>query len=131
MQPTRALRARSSVLARVGIAAVVGAVLVAIPAGHARAADDHSAARTIDDAPVTALADRLAESQRDAHARLRALMQTAIERTSQRVLEARRRMDLVVQWSEGLDALASPSKPSGRPQRLEVVTDTHDPLAGL
>lgn len=137
-----------SPLARLGFAALAGAVLVGAPLHEARAADHRGGAEG--DAPITALGEQLAATQRNAGARLKGLVQQALDRAAQRMQEVRFGMERVVTFGHGLDGLAAlddsaleePAEDEGaeadeptpapkRPRRLEYVEETNDPLAGL
>lgn len=132
MRPTpAALRTRSSALVRLGVAAVAATVLMGIPTAHA--ADEEPTTLATHDMPVTALAERLAATRRDAGERLRSLATDALARTASRMSEARERMELALASLERWEPEESEARPAhkGRANKLEIVTGTDDPLAGL
>jgi hypothetical protein len=142
MRPTSAFLPRLAPLARFGVAAVVGTVLVGMPMSDARAEDDGSTTLADDSAPLMALAEQLATTRRDTEQRLRGLVHDAFARTVERVHEARRGMEAVVTFGYGIEGLASldasafaeeddaTTEPE-RPRRLEYAEGANDPLAGL
>lgn len=122
----------------------MGVVLAGMPTARAIAAehrDDTSASD--DDAPITTLGEQLVARRRDAGERLRGLMQAALERTVQRVHEARSGMERVLVLGYGLDELADAEQLDDaqhdgdatgereQPRRFEYAEATNDPLAGL
>lgn len=138
MRPTHAaFRPRSSALVRLGVAAVAATVLMGIPTARAHAADEEPSALATRDMPVTVLAERLEATRRDAGERLRALAADAFARTASRMSEARLRMELVLASLDSWEPVETDARPvhrpthGGRTNKLEIVTGTDDPLAGL
>lgn len=139
MRPNQDLRSSRFSLARLGVSALVGVVLAGMPTARALAAehrDDASASTSDDhDAPITTLGEQLVARRRDAGERLRGLMQAALERTVQRVQEARSGMERALALGSGLAELAEQvdDAPAEReqPRRFEYAEETNDPLAGL
>lgn len=138
MRPNQDLRSSRFSLTRLGFAALVGVVLTGMPTAHALAAehrDDTSASDDHHDAPITMLGEQLVARRRDAGERLRGLVQAALERTVQRVHEARSGMERALALGYGLAELAEQvdDAPAERkqPRRFEYVEETNDPLAGL
>jgi hypothetical protein len=157
MDTTFKLRPRMSLIARLGMATVAGALLVGAPLSEAHAANDRTGVD--DDAPITVLGEQLAAKQRDAGALLRGMVQQAFDRTGQRMQEARFGMEKVLTFGYGIEGLAAvdfsaleepaaeeteveetevesaeveePKTEAKRPRRLEYAEDTNDPLAGL
>lgn len=135
MQPHRALRVRTSFLARharlarLGATAVVATLLAGIPSRHAQAADEQPASLANADAPITALADRLDATRRETEQRLHALVHEALRRAAQRVHDTRRGMARMLDLGHALVTTEAPA--TKRPPRLDYVTNTNDPLAGL
>lgn len=106
MERTLAPRLRMSPLARLGLAAVAGAVLVGAPMARAHAADARMVAHAdTSDEPLTLLRHQLAEHRRDAGERLRGLVLGALDRTAQHVQDARRGMEKLVTFGYGLDGI--------------------------
>lgn len=139
------------------MAALAGVVLVGAPLSQAHAAEGRLGAD--DEAPITALGEQLAAKQRDAGALLKGLVQQMLDRTGQRMQDARGGMEKVLTFGYGLEGLAEldfsaveeppvedaevetaevesaeveePKADAKRPRRLEYAEDTNDPLAGL
>jgi hypothetical protein len=145
MRPNQDLRSSLSPLVRLGVSALVGVVLAGVPTARAFAAEhrDDTSASDDDDSPITTLGEQLVARQRDAGDRLRGLMQAALERTVERVHEARSGMERVLALGYGLEELADAEQvddaqhddgataESKQPRRFEYAEETNDPLAGL
>lgn len=143
MNTTRALRTRSSCFARLGTAALVGAVLAGAPIARAHAGQE-GPALAAEGSPAS-LVEQAHAARREASERLQRLALEALERTAARMHDARLRMELVVTLGRGFASFADPEAwadadgdepaaapaPKGRARRLEVSTDTDDLLAGL
>lgn len=124
--------------------AIAAGLFMAAPAAPARAADGHQGAAGVADAELVAFSQRL-ESRREAATRLAVdVLGRALGRGADRAAEARETMERVLTWGYGFEGLAmvDPSVFEGprdegetaEPEsshRLEFVTDTNDPLAGL
>ena len=145
METTLTLRHRLSSLARLGVVAVVGALLVGAPVSRAHAAEERATAAT-EDALLRTLGEQLGAT-RAASERLRVLVHETFMLTIQRMHEARRGMERVITFDHDLEepasieasAVAEPedeatepaSSEPERPRRFEYVEGSNDPLAGL
>jgi hypothetical protein len=143
MNHLRALLPRPSVLASVGMATM--ALFLMAPVATASAAEDDPEPSMSDDtnAPLTVLRERITASSDDAAQHLGQLLQDAFDRSSNRIIEARRQMELVVTFGHGIEGfmqldesafgVSEGDEPSVREaqDRFQYVEDTTDPLAGL
>lgn len=128
-----------------GVMAIAAGLFVTAPVASARAADHQSEAEGIEDAELIALGQRI-HRQREAFTDVAVkCVRHALGRSAERVGAARERVELVLTWGYGFEGLAlvdpsifagpadedesAPAAPS-RP-RLDIVTGTNDPLAGL
>ncbi|MCX4246397.1 hypothetical protein [Paraliomyxa miuraensis] len=138
LQAKLGLRPRSSILGRLGLTALVTAALAGAPTSQAHAAENLTE-YPASDAPLLELRDMLRTTGLDARARMQALVSAAFHRTALRMDVARDRMERMVgfeAWeadhADDDDAtLDQPPTPTRNSGRLEYVTDTNDPLAGL
>ncbi|MEM9455986.1 MAG: hypothetical protein AAGF11_17530 [Myxococcota bacterium] len=127
-----------------GIVAIAAGLLMTAPIASARAADHQSEADGIEDAELLAFGQRFLQ-RREALADVAVeCVRDALGRSAERVGEAANRMELVLTWGYGIDGLAwvDPSvfagpadkdeaAPASSRRRLDIVTGTNDPLAGL
>jgi hypothetical protein len=105
MDTTFKLRPRMSLIARLGMATVAGALLVGAPLSEAHAASNRTGVD--DDAPITVLGEQLAAKQRDAGAMLKGIVQQALDRAGQRMHAARSGMEQMLTFGYGLEGLAA------------------------
>ncbi|MCH9685482.1 MAG: hypothetical protein K0V04_28880 [Deltaproteobacteria bacterium] len=141
-KPTTTLH-RSSLRA-CGVVAFAGAMLTAALPASAHAADTDSNVQGVSDAQLVELGERMTATRRQVTTGLTALLGAAVSRSASEVGEVRDTFGWALTFGHGLEGLAAldvsalyatddeqTADSAADSRRLDYVSETSDPLAGL